>query len=190
MNPRLSPLFLLPLAVGCATVGTPPADDVPPPSPDQALLARATLGRPEAAWTFEEPLPEAPKGCRAFRCRDAEGRAWRVILRPPAAVSEPPAFVRAEPLEAAPEEERPVGAFSDFLAPEPEQRDVFAKATKGTEAESLRPEAVATQVVVGTNYDFRCVSSDGHRTFGVRIFRPLPHTGQAPRLISVRETTR
>lgn len=189
MNPRLSPLLLLPFAIGCATLKTSPADGIPSPSPDQALLARATLGRPEATWTLEAPLPEAPRGCRAFRCRDAEGRAWRVILRPPAAVSEPPAFVRAEPLDAAPGEAHPVGAFSDFLAPEPEQRDVFAKATKGTEAESLRPEAVATQVVSGTNYDFRCVSPDGRRTFSVRIFRPLPHTGQAPRLISVHETT-
>lgn len=83
-----------------------------------------------------------------------------------------------------------VGGYSEFLAPEPEQRDVFAQATQGTQAEKLRPQSVATQVVAGTNYDFLCVAPDGHQTFHVLIFRPLPHTGEPPRLISVREVVR
>ncbi len=97
------------------------------------------------------------------------------------AVAEPP---------AAPVPARPVGGYSEFLAPEPEQRDVFAKATRGTEAEAFRPQSVATQVVAGTNYDFLCVAPDGLRTFHVLVFRPLPHTGEPPRLVSVREANR
>lgn len=187
MNPRTLPLILLALTLGCATQTLPPpADENAVPQEAQALFDRATLGRPEANWALEAPLPDAPKGCHAYLCRDPEGRPWRVIVRPPAAIAEPPAFVRSEPLDApAPR----VGAYADFLPPEPEQRDVFAKATQGTDAATLRPEAVATQVVAGTNYHFRCVTPDGRRTYSVFIFRPLPHTGQPPRLTSIRETT-
>lgn len=106
---RLLPLLALMLAFGCAAVPRPaePSGEEedfhrPPDPAERALLARATLGRTEAAWRPEAMLPDAPKGRLAFLCRDARGRLWRVTVRLPAAVAEPPAFVGAQPLEPTP----------------------------------------------------------------------------------------
>ena len=69
---------------------------------------------------------------------------------------------------------------------DPEQRDVYAAATRDSEAHTLRPRTVAVQVVNGLNYDFRCLGEDGRR-YSVIIHRPLPQSGQGPRVISIRE---
>ena len=80
-----------------------------------------------------------------------------------------------------------VGAYSDYTVLDPEKRDVFTAATRGTKAQNLRPVAVATQVVNGLNYDFRCKSEDGRYRYSVIIHRPLPKSGEPSRLISITE---
>lgn len=101
--------------------------------------------------------------------------------------------VEAEP--QAPVQEAPAaqdvpvpapGAYSAQAALDPEQRDVYAAATRDSEAHTLRPRTVAVQVVNGLNYDFRCLGEDGRR-YSVIIHRPLPQSGQGPRVISIRE---
>ncbi len=124
------------------------------------------------------------------------------LLSPGAAAPEPqtapvpaPAPVAAPSPEAptAPEAAKPEppavtpGAYSEQIALDPEQRDVFLAATRDSEARNLRPLTVATQVVAGLNYDFRCVSEDGRRRYAVIIHRPLPQTGEPPRVVSLRE---
>ena len=104
--------------------------------------------------------------------------------------SEAPA---AQPATAAPaaqpaSEAQPApGAYSAQAALDPEQRDVYTAATRDSEARTLRPRTVAVQVVNGLNYDFRCLSEDGRRRYSVIIHRPLPQSGQDPRVISIRE---
>ena len=92
----------------------------------------------------------------------------------------PPPRRRSQPSPPSP-------AYSEHIAPDPEQRDVFTAATRDSEARNLRPLTVATQVVNGLNYDFRCVSEDGRRRYSVIIHRPLPQSGEEPRIVSIRE---
>lgn len=95
----------------------------------------------------------------------------------------------AQPATAAPapEAQPAPGAYSAQAALDPEQRDVYTAATRDSEARTLRPRTVAVQVVNGLNYDFRCLSEDGRRRYSVIIHRPLPQSGQDPRVISIRE---
>ena len=80
-----------------------------------------------------------------------------------------------------------VGAYSDYQVLDPEHRDVFAAATRGTKAQNLRPQSVATQVVNGLNYKYLCTSEDGRTRYAVIIHRPLPHSGEPSSLVSVDE---
>lgn len=80
-----------------------------------------------------------------------------------------------------------VGAYSDYQVLDPEHRDVFTAATRGTKAQNLRPQSVAIQVVNGLNYKYLCTSEDGRTRYAVIIHRPLPHTGEPSKLISVNE---
>jgi len=69
-------------------------------------------------------------------------------------------------------EEQPVcGGYSDYREPMPDEVAFFESTYAG--APKLKPEAVATQVVAGTNYRFRCVDNNGER-YEVTIFVPLP----------------
>lgn len=103
----------------------------------------------------------------------------------PAPAAQP--TVTPEPKAEPPSPPPKVGAYSEHIAPDPEQRDVFTAATRDSEARNLRPLTVATQVVNGLNYDFRCVSEDGRRRYSVIIHRPLPQSGEEPRIVSIRE---
>lgn len=80
-----------------------------------------------------------------------------------------------------------VGAYSDYQVLDPEHRDVFSAATRGTKAQNLRPQSVATQVVNGLNYKYLCTSEDGRTRYAVIIHRPLPHSGEPSSLVSVDE---
>ena len=93
----------------------------------------------------------------------------------------------AQPASEAPAAQPAPGAYSAQAALDPEQRDVYTAATRDSEARTLRPRTVAVQVVNGLNYDFRCLSEDGRRRYSVIIHRPLPQSGQDPRVISIRE---
>lgn len=73
------------------------------------------------------------------------------------------------------------GGFTPMRQVSAEEAALFQQATRGTAAEGLVPEAVATQVVAGTNYRFRARQADGAR-FEVRIFEPLPCHGAMPTL--------
>ena len=129
-------------------------------------------------------LPLAFCGCASWYACPAEAP---VAAAPaPPAVAEP-ATPAPKPEPAHPKPPAKVGAYSEQIAIDPEQRDVFVEATKESEARALRPLTVATQVVAGLNYDFRCVSADGLRRYSVVIHRPLPQTGETPRVVSIRE---
>ncbi len=80
-----------------------------------------------------------------------------------------------------------VGAYSDYQVLDPEHRDVFSAATRGTKAQNLRPQSVAIQVVNGLNYKYLCTSEDGRTRYAVIIHRPLPHSGEPSSLVSVDE---
>lgn len=80
-----------------------------------------------------------------------------------------------------------VGAYSDYQVLDPEHRDVFSAATRGTKAQNLRPQSVAIQVVNGLNYKYLCTSEDGRTRYAVVIHRPLPHSGEPSSLVSVDE---
>lgn len=129
-------------------------------------------------------LPLLLGGC-VWHCVD--GPAETPVAAGPA--QEQPAKPGPEAKHEPPKPPKPVkvGAYSEHIAPDPEQRDVFAAATRGSEARNLRPLTVATQIVNGLNYDFRCVSEDGRRRYSVIIHRPLPQSGEAPRVVSIRE---
>ena len=136
---------------------------------------------------FLLPIALALGGCAALCPVPDEAPAPAEV---PAPVERP---VEAEP--QAPVQEAPAaqdvpvpapGAYSAQAALDPEQRDVYAAATRDSEAHTLRPRTVAVQVVNGLNYDFRCLGEDGRR-YSVIIHRPLPQSGQGPRVISIRE---
>lgn len=74
-----------------------------------------------------------------------------------------------------------VGAYSKYVKPTAEELALFAAVYQGEP--SLTPVEVASQVVAGVNYSFRCKSTDGTK-YEVKIFQPLPGQGN-PRLISV-----
>lgn len=80
-----------------------------------------------------------------------------------------------------------LGAYSDYQVLDPEHRDVFSAATRGTKAQNLRPQSVAIQVVNGLNYKYLCTSEDGRTRYAVIIHRPLPHSGEPSSLVSVDE---
>ena len=99
------------------------------------------------------------------------------LATPEAPALAAPAEVTPVAPEAAPEVEASTeavrcGAFTPARALSDEERAFFAGAVAGTPAEGLTPEAVATQVVAGMNYDFTCRDGQGRRC-NVRIFAPL-----------------
>lgn len=51
----------------------------------------------------------------------------------------------------------------------------------GTHHTSFTVDSVESQVVAGTNYTVKLTSNDDHK-YTVRIFVPLPHTGNAPEI--------
>ncbi len=136
------------------------------------------------------PLALTLCGCAAL-CPRADQAPEPAQCPAPAEAETPAPETTAQPPATAPAPEpQPVpapGAYSAQAALDPEQRDVYTAATRDSEARTLRPRTVAVQVVNGLNYDFRCLSEDGRRRYSVIIHRPLPHSGQAPRVISIRE---
>ena len=84
-----------------------------------------------------------------------------------------------------------VGAFGEGKQVDADGQAVL-DAVKGDVETSLGKtfatfEAVSmkTQVVAGTNFLFK-VKADGDEYLSVKVFRPLPHTGQAPQMKEVK----
>lgn len=114
----------------------------------------------------------------------------------PAEAAEQPAATPDQPAnqqisesanQPASDEVARLGAYSDYQVLDPEHRDVFSAATRGTKAQNLRPQSVAIQVVNGLNYKYLCTSEDGRTRYAVIIHRPLPHSGEPSSLVSVDE---
>lgn len=74
------------------------------------------------------------------------------------------------------------GGFSDVRDVSAEDIALFNETYEGTEV--LVPVRVSTQVVAGLNYRFFCKGTDG-RDVLVRIFKPLPCTGNKPQVTYV-----
>lgn len=68
------------------------------------------------------------------------------------------------------------GGYTKFRKMTAEERTLFADTYKSET--QLTPSAVATQVVAGTNYKFRCEDKQSH-TYEVVIYKPLPNQGKA-----------
>jgi len=74
-------------------------------------------------------------------------------------------------------EDRPLcGGYTQYRALDEEDMKLFKETYKGEI--SLEPFEVATQVVAGTNYRFRCRDSK-RKVYVVVIFQPLPGRGDA-----------
>jgi len=75
------------------------------------------------------------------------------------------------------DEDRPLcGGYTQYRALDEEDMKLFSEAYKGDIM--LEPFEVATQVVAGTNYRFRCRDGKG-KVYVVVIFQPLPGQGEA-----------
>jgi len=67
------------------------------------------------------------------------------------------------------------GGYTKFRKMTAEERTLFADTYKSET--QLTPSAVATQVVAGMNYKFRCKDSKKN-TYEVVIYKPLPNQGE------------
>ena len=68
------------------------------------------------------------------------------------------------------------GGYTDFRKPTTEEKALFINTYKSDTL--LTPNKVATQVVAGMNYKFRCKYKQSH-TYEVVIYKPLPNQGKA-----------
>lgn len=82
-----------------------------------------------------------------------------------------------------------VGGWTGFHKPTIENLEVFKQALKGYVGVKYNPTAVATQVVAGTNYRFKCTASIPPSEIVyeaiVEIFKPLkgdPHVVKITRI--------
>ena len=79
------------------------------------------------------------------------------------------------------EREMLCGGYTKFRKPTAEEKALFANTYKSDTI--LTPSMVATQVVAGMNYKFRCKDKKAH-TYEVTIYKPLPNQGE-PTVTSV-----
>jgi len=78
-----------------------------------------------------------------------------------------------------------VGAYTEMRQLEQEDVDLFQLVDKMYGPLDLTPVTVATQVVAGTNYIFRCTGNRG-KEFDVKVFQPLPGEG-GPIITEIRQ---
>lgn len=86
-------------------------------------------------------------------------------------------------------EEYLVGGWTPFHALTPEDKEIFSIALAGFVGVTYKPQAVATQIVAGENYRYKCASSippsDVIWESVVEIFQPLkgkPHITSITRI--------
>ena len=158
---------LLPLAAALALTGctgtlwnTEPTA-VPTPDAELTPAEPVTPAQPTAGETAEQPASTPDQPANQQISQSANQPAGDEVAR--------------------------LGAYSDYQVLDPEHRDVFSAATRGTKAQNLRPQSVAIQVVNGLNYKYLCTSEDGRTRYAVIIHRPLPHSGEPSSLVSVDE---